>query len=122
MNPSFTSEAYSPDKLIAGDEKLITRQVTLASGQNTVRGAVLGKKTADGKYILSLSAAVDGSQVARAILAADCDATGGDTACIIYDQGEFNQDQITLGASHTIATVQEDLRAVGIHLKDPVSA
>ena len=43
--PSITSAAYDPDRLIAGDEALITRDVTIANGQNLARGALVGKIT-----------------------------------------------------------------------------
>ena len=64
MKTEFRTEGtYAPDKLIAGNAHLLVgRKVTIISGQNLVRGAVLGKITASGKYNLSLSAAADGSQ------------------------------------------------------------
>ncbi|MFQ5472677.1 MAG: head decoration protein [Dehalococcoidia bacterium] len=123
-SPSFGSTPYSPDRLLAGDFPIVTREVTLnnVGGAALTRGAVLGKVTADGKYGLSLSAAVDGSQVARAILAKDADPTGGDVTATIYEAGEFNEDQLNFGTGHTAATVREDLRAVSLFLKSPVSA
>lgn len=124
-NPSFGSTPYSPDRLIAGNKTLITREVTLTNLGATgalLRGTVLGLITANGNYGISLSAAVDGSQVARAVLADDADPTAGDIQSLIYDEGEFNETRITIGAAHTLATIREDLRAVGIHLKKPVSA
>lgn len=121
-DPSFTSESYDPDRLIAGDLKLITRDVTIISGQNLVRGTVLGKITASGKYNKSLSTANDGSETPVAILADDVDASAGDKEGPIYEQGEFNDTEITLGASHTVASVRDGLRALGIHLKSPVSS
>jgi hypothetical protein len=45
FSPGVTSDAYSPDQLIAGDFPCMTRSVTLLSGQNLLRGAVLGKVT-----------------------------------------------------------------------------
>ncbi|MFQ5507079.1 MAG: head decoration protein [Planctomycetota bacterium] len=123
-DPSFTQANSTVDRLIGGDKKLVTREVTLtdlAAGALT-RGTVLGMITASGKYAISKSAAVDGSQTARAILAKDADPSGGDVTAVIYDEGEFNEDRLTLGTGHTAASVREDLRAVGIHLKKPVAA
>ncbi len=122
-DPSFTSESYNPDRVIGGDKKLITRDVTLTDISSTgalVRGTVLGKVTADGKYGISLAASVDGSQMPRAILVKDADPSGGDVIASIYDEGEFNEDRLTYGTGHTADSVREDLRAVGIHLKEPV--
>jgi hypothetical protein len=38
FSPGVTSDAYSPDQLIAGDFPCMTRSVTLLSGQNLLRG------------------------------------------------------------------------------------
>jgi hypothetical protein len=77
---------------------------------------VLGKITASGKYNLSLSAASDGSQVPDLICAQDCDATSADADCLAYRTGRFNDNALTLGAAHTVASITEGLRAKGIHL------
>lgn len=42
MGASFTSESFAPDNLLAGGH-VLSRSITLALGQNLVRGAVLGK-------------------------------------------------------------------------------
>ena len=119
----FSAEGtYTPDALIAGDFPIRTLKVTISSGQNLQRGALLGKITSGGEYILSLSAASDGSQTPVAILAEDVDATGGDAEGIVYVAGDFNQDAITYGASHTAASVRDGLRNLGIYLHAPVSA
>jgi hypothetical protein len=42
--PGFTSETYIPDALVAGDLKIVAKgDATLLSGQNVVRGTVLGQ-------------------------------------------------------------------------------
>lgn len=47
-NASFASSTYTPDQLIARRPELLSsRSITLVSGQNLARGAVLGKITAD---------------------------------------------------------------------------
>ena len=117
MAASFKTEGtYTPDNLIAGNsDLLIARKVTISSGQNLTRGAVLGKKS-DGEYILSLSTASDGSQTPDLILAEDCDATLADTPALAYARGDFITNALTLGASHTVASITEGLRAKGITL------
>ena len=118
-NPGVTN--YDPlahDTLIAGhNQKPITRDVTIVSGQTLVRGALLGKITASGKYNLSLVGAGDGSEVPVAILVVDTDASAGDLAAPIYEAGEFNEAAITFGTGHTVASVRDGLRDLGIHLK-----
>ena len=120
---NFTAQGtYAPDFLIAGDhDRLITRKVTIISGQNLARGSVLGKITASGKYTLSLSAAADGSQTPDLILAEDANATSGDTSALAYSRGDFTTQAITLGTGHTAASVLEGLRTKGIVLLSAVS-
>jgi hypothetical protein len=113
---SFASSAFTPDKLIAGPMPLAERKITLISGQNLPRGAVLGKITASGKYTLSLSASGDGSQTPDLILAAACDASGGDKEAIAYSRGDFNEAALTIGTAHTADSIREGLRGKGINL------
>ena len=70
MTASFATEGtYTPDGLIAGNsELLVSRKVTVISGQNLARGAVLGKITASGKYVAYSNGAADGSEVAAGVL------------------------------------------------------
>lgn len=114
---TFTSTAYVPDALIAQNAHLLhAESVTLLAGQNLLRGALLGKITATGKYVLSLSAAVDGSQTPAAVLVDDTNATAADVATPAYFRGDFQAQAVILGASHTIASVREALRAKSILL------
>jgi len=116
------AETYTPDNLVAGDTQLVTDSVTIVSGQTIVRGAVLGKITADGKFVLSLTGSSDGSEVPYAIAAEDIDASGGDvTNAAIYIKGEFNANALTLGTGHTATTAKDGLRAVGIYVKETVA-
>ncbi len=122
MVASFTSQGtYTPDGLIVGTDDLQTRQITLISGQNLARGAVLGKITASGKYTLSLSASSDGSQTPAVILAEATDASGGDKVTVAHFGGVFDENAITLGTGHTKASVREALRDVGIKLQSSIT-
>jgi hypothetical protein len=123
QNAQFTSADASWDKLTAiNPHLLISRSITIVSGQNLARGALLGKITASGKYTLSASAAVDGSQVPDLVLAEDCDATSGDKTGIAYSRGDFNESALVLGAGHTADSTREGLRAKGITLLKPIPA
>lgn len=116
--PNITHDTRADDALLAGSNQLpVTRTVTLITGQNLPRGAVLGRITASGKYNLSLSAAGDGSQTPVAILVEDTDATAVDKLCGIYEAGEFNGAALTLGTAHTLASIQAGLRDLNIHIK-----
>ena len=115
--------AYAPDALYAGSVMpRVKSVVTVLTGAVHPRGEVLGQITASGKYIKSLSAAGDGSQVPTAILAETVDTTGGDKPAIVYLTGEFNEDAILLGAGHTVASIRNGLRALCIFLKKVVAA
>jgi len=70
-----------------------------------------------GKYVLSATAATDGSEVPRAILAEDADATSGDVTTVAYLTGEFNSDAMTFGTGHTADSVKDKLADRGIFLK-----
>lgn len=121
MPASFSITTFTPDRLIAGPQiGVITRKITVVAGQNLVRGAVLGKNGSG--YLLSLSAAGDGSQTPDLILAEDCDASGGAKEALAYVTGVFNVNALTIGTAHTAASIQEGLRAKGIHLITAQSA
>jgi hypothetical protein len=123
FTPSYSTEAYTPDRLIAGHADLITREIVVVSGEGVLaRGAVLGKVTASGKYALSDDGASDGSQTPAVILGIDVDATSGDVTAFGYEAGEFNEDALTFGGSHTADTTRDALGARGIYLKKPLSA
>jgi hypothetical protein len=120
----FTNQGtLTPDPLLAGDvADRVTKMVTITGAAAYVRGTVLGRITASDKYLTSLSAAVDGSQVPKAILAQDADATGADVLAPVYFTGEFNEDYLTLGAAHTLASIRDGLRQMGIFLKKIIAA
>ena len=108
------------DNLLSGDFPIVTESVTIISGQDLKRGAILGKITASGKYILSASAAGDGSEVPSLVLSKDTDASAGDTIAPTYASGEFNQNQVILGVGHTIASIKAGLKALSIFLQDTI--
>ncbi len=114
----FTSQgSYTPDKLF--DRNTRTRKGTIDTG-NLPRGALLGKITATGKYVLSTSAAVDGSEVPDVILLEPVDATAADVEAAIAISGDFGIQGVTFGAGHTAASVEGVLRDKGIYLENIV--
>lgn len=123
VNPSAGVEGtYTPDNLHAGDFPMATETVTILTGNNVLRGSVLGRITASGKYVLSTSAAVDGSQTPRRILLHDTDATAGDKTAPVAVTGEFNERAVVLGAGHTLASIREALSDLSIFLRPSVKA
>lgn len=117
MTASYATTVFTPDGLVAGNsDDLIAESITLISGQNCLRGTVLGKITSGGKYNKSLSAASDGSQTPFAILAEDCDASGGDKVTLAYFRGDFRADKLILGTAHTLASIKQGLRDKNIEI------
>lgn len=93
--------------MFADDVPYTHRSVTILNpAADLKRGTVLGRITASGKFTTSLSAAGDGSNVPRAILAYDIPNPGADIVAAVYDQGSFVGEKLTYGAGHTAATVE----------------
>jgi hypothetical protein len=110
---------YAPDNLF--DRDTVTRKRTIASGAGILpRGTLLGKITASGKYLKSLAAAGDGSQVPDAVLLEPVDATAADAEAIVGLAGRYATKGITFGAGHTAASVEDVLRDKNIYLETVV--
>lgn len=108
---------FDPNDMRSSDFPLQALPVTIITGQNLVRGAVLGRITASNKYNLSLSGAVDGSEDPVAVLAEDVDATAADKVAPAYFAGCFDPTQLTIGAVHTEATVADHFRGTPLFLR-----
>jgi hypothetical protein len=117
---AYAAETPISHKQIIAGGTYTTRKATVLSGQVQPAGAVMGKITSGGKYILSLSAASDGSQTPDMILAHDVDASGGDVEALFYETctGGVVGSALTIGASHTLASIREGLRAKGLPIDD----
>jgi hypothetical protein len=121
QQPSITAQAFVPDQLLAGNLQFVTDSVTITGGP-FVRGSVLGKITASGKYTLALSASSDGSQTPAAILADYADGSAADVISGVYLMAEVNGNALTLGTGITLAAAKAALRPNGIFVKTSVSA
>lgn len=83
-----TDVTETQDNLIGGDHQAPPIAITLGSG-DLERGAVLGRKTADGKYYEHNPSGSDGTENAVAILSEDCDASEAAEKTSAYFHGEF---------------------------------
>lgn len=61
------------------------RKITVASGNSVVMLEVMGKLTADGKYVPLAPAAADGSEVAAGIMIGAVDASAADAEGVILE-------------------------------------
>lgn len=86
MPAVFDEGFYAQEAILSEANGHRSREtVTMLSGQNLKAGAVLGIVTASSKYKIAdnVTPAADGSQTAKAVLLADCDATAGDKPCLV---------------------------------------
>lgn len=83
--------------------------------------AVTIADTSAGKYVQSLAAATDGSQVPCAILGEDCDATATDKNTVGHMAGTFDENALIYGTGHTASSVREALRDSGINLQSSLA-
>jgi hypothetical protein len=109
------AETVTQVGLFAGDRPVATKTVTISSGADVAKYAVLGKVDASGEYKLCDLAAVDGSAVPRAIACYDVDSSGADVVAAVYTAGFFNHAALVWHASFD--TLAEKLAAfdVGNH-------
>lgn len=95
---------------------------TLISGQDLEAGSVLGLITASSKYTILNPAAVDGSEVAVAILWDTVDASAGDKTGIvlIVRHAEVTQEALNYGVADAgeIVTARAELLALVIKTLD----
>lgn len=112
----MSTETITPGDLLIGDFPVATVPVTIASGADLERGAVLGRITASGKYNLSASAAADGSQTPVLVLAVDAAAAGADVAAVAYAAAQLNAAKLSFGAGHSVATAEAAFRAAAAPL------
>lgn len=115
--PGFSKDSYTPKEIYASEHPRITRGVTIAAGQVLERGALLGKVTASGAYVLSVAAAEDGSQTPVAVLADDVNASAAADGAVVYEAGHFEGRHLTYGAGHTADSVRAGLRTLGIYIQ-----
>jgi hypothetical protein len=113
-----SNSSYQPKNILANSDDVTTRKVTILSGQNLAVGAVIGKITTGGKYVLSAAAASDGSETPDLVLAEACDASGGDREAIAYEVATVVSTALVLGAGHSVASIREGLRGKGIKIDD----
>ena len=100
---------------------LITNYVTLKEG-TYLANSVLGRVTGDGEYNLSLSTASDGSETPRVVLLEDRTIASGSTESVPVMVGGMVDipSNLVLGASHTLASIKDRLRELGINLRGEV--
>lgn len=110
--------------VMEGESRYSRKAITVASGAGKLAcGAVLGKVTASGKYVLSDPAAADGSETAVAVLLTPVDATAADAeGSALVRFAVINRARLSYAAGVTTAanrqTLADDLEAIGILVRE----
>ena len=112
------------DNLIAGSAvETVSDGETLLADEVSVRGQLMAKITASGKWVTFKSGGAGGEEIARGISAETVDASNpsADAPTVIYKTGEFNENALVFdgGDSLTEAT-KNALQDVNIHTKPSI--
>lgn len=118
---SDLTESYTPEVVLLDDDA-ISKPDTIAQAGVIASNTVLGRVTASGKLIKSVSTAADGSESPVAILVNAVDATAADVVAPVWVAGVFNVDALVFDAS--FSTDATKLAAFGdlspVVLKKPI--
>ena len=102
-----------PTAILASGHGWIVINVTIKAGEGVVaKGTVLGIETASAKYVAYDDTAIDGSAVAKAIIADEVDATTYDQLVAAYIRGAFVESKLT--GYDAAALVDLNGRLIGI--------
>lgn len=116
------TESYTELPLVTGGFPTYAEPETVKSGEGVLpKGTVMGRITATGKWVKSLKASNDGSEVARGILPEQVDATAADVKAPVYKAGTFNPAALTFGAGHDESTVKADFEGTPMFVRRPVA-
>ncbi|PWG61767.1 head decoration protein [Spiribacter halobius] len=124
-NPEFSSESYTPDRLVVNTDGLRTGEETVLGGQGTLaRGTVVARDSVNANKLVPVDSASATASIndAVAILAQDVDTSGGDAAAPLYYAGEFNEAELAFGGTDTIADHRDAMRQRGLFTRSAVSA
>lgn len=111
------TDSFDPNGLEIQGYDFFGETVTIVSGQNLAKGAVLGQITSGGKYKLALAASNDGSEDPVAILAEACDASGGDKSAYVYYTCGVRERALVFGTGITAAAFRRKLAQKGIFIQ-----
>lgn len=105
MATTYTEGKHRAEFLVTEANGAISREVVnVASGQNLVAGAVLGKVTATGEYKAYDNSVTTGEAVAVAVLLDKVDASAGTTPAVaVVRHAEVNKSEVTFKSTQSAA-------------------
>lgn len=113
----FTNQGKcTPDNLIAGEYPRVARYALVKGGLPV--GAVLGQIGQTGEFVLSTTAATDGSEKPQAILAESVPESEGFVQAHVYLSGQFNGHALTVGEGHTLESVIQKLQMTSVFIRN----
>lgn len=115
------SDTITRDNLFGSDFPQMFEEVTVISGQDLARGAVLGKITASGKVTIIDEGASDGSENFYAVLTEAVDASLGDVVGPAAIAGSFQEQALTVGGATVLADYKEAARALNCYIQTSAS-
>jgi len=116
LNTSITR-----DNLFGSEFPQMFEEVTVISGQDLARGAVLGKITSSGKVTIIDEGAGDGSENFYAILTEAVDASLGDVVGPAAIAGAFQEQALTVGGATVLADYKAAARALNCYIETSAS-
>lgn len=102
-----------------GDIETVIVPASTTLNKYSIMGEISTSGANFGKYKLSLNAATDGTEVAKAISAEEIvNATESEVEvkAVIYKKGTFNSLGVTFGTGQTLANTKDDLHKVSIEI------
>jgi Bacteriophage lambda head decoration protein D len=108
---SYSQTSTTYDELVAG-ETITTSGVILTGQGALIRGTIMGKDAATGKWARATALTPGG------ILVHDVDTTAGDVTGIVHVQGKFKDNVVVLPPAMTMADARKALWDSGVYLLD----
>lgn len=113
---------YSEHPLVVGTYQTVNEPEMVASGQGILpAGAILGRITASGEWVLSMAGASDGSQIPRGVLGVELDATTSAVIGPVFKAGVFNPNALIFGTGHTEASVKSAWEGMPLFVRRPLN-
>lgn len=120
---SITDSTLTYDALLATGPFRTFAGLSLASGNNLVRGTVMARNSSTGKLVPYNSDGSDNTNVFYGILINDTDASEGDvTHCPVYTGGGFKEGGLTFETSGDSVTeaFRDEARKYGCYIDSAV--
>lgn len=120
MNMIKREGTFTPDSLIASNEMPILKEgIGLKAGQGVLkRGTLIVKQSDNVGYMAGKSDTEKVFGILTDDIDTGSDASAGNIPVVCYLTGIFNRDAITLDETKTISAYEDELKKVGVYLRN----